>query len=223
LLSAVSFFRCRERKFRGRENSRNSPQTLRSCPPPSHLLPVPLPSQPPLPFPPLTRSLGGRRGGLKTGFAPQSPHVSNRTNNRVGQRPPDVSTPAKAGKTKGHEGEVGRETSGRCVGPGLFFGGRCVAECSPLFRFFKSGETCGPCRTAKTNALRLSAGLKHSGADYKVTVSYFNCANHTSSRKFCTATVGVPPAPHSPQVRGYTAGSREEKDAGGRRWRGGSL
>jgi len=78
---------------------------------------------------------------------------------------------------------------------------------------FLDGETCGPCRTAKTNALRLSAGLKHSGAD--VTVSYFNCAKDTSSRKFCTATVGVPPAPHSPQVRGYTAGSREEKDAAG--------
>ena len=37
---------------------------------------------------------------------------------------------------------------------------------------FIDGEVCGPCRTAKTNALRLSAGLLHSGADVSVQVSH---------------------------------------------------
>jgi hypothetical protein len=78
---------------------------------------------------------------------------------------------------------------------------------------FLDGETCGPCRSAKTNALRLSAGLMSSGAD--VAVKYLNCAKNSAIRSFCESKVGVPGAPHAPQVRGYSAGGREEKDREG--------
>lgn len=74
---------------------------------------------------------------------------------------------------------------------------------------FMDGETCGPCRSAKTNALRLSAGLMGSGADARV--SFVNCGRDTEVRKFCTDEVGIQGTGWAPQVRGYAAGSEEVK------------
>ena len=54
---------------------------------------------------------------------------------------------------------------------------------------FMDGETCGPCRSAKTNALRLSAGLMGSGAD--AVVSFVNCGRDSDVRKFCSESVGI--------------------------------
>jgi len=46
---------------------------------------------------------------------------------------------------------------------------------------FLDGETCGPCRSAKTNALRLSAGLLEGGGSG--VVSYVNCAGGSEMRR----------------------------------------
>ena len=72
---------------------------------------------------------------------------------------------------------------------------------------FMDGETCGLCRSAKTNALRLSAGLMGTGAD--ATVSFLNCGRDTTLRSFCTQDVGIEGHGYAPQVRGYSAGDKE--------------
>ncbi|GMI43848.1 hypothetical protein TrCOL_g9998 [Triparma columacea] len=76
---------------------------------------------------------------------------------------------------------------------------------------FLDGETCAPCRSAKTNALRLSAGLLSGGGGG--VVSFVNCAT-TEMRKFCVDDVGIPQAPHAPQVLGWGAGNKTEGFSG---------
>ena len=53
---------------------------------------------------------------------------------------------------------------------------------------FLDGESCGPCRSAKTNAMRLSAGLLGAGAD--AVVSFFNCAGICGDVNLTTTGAG---------------------------------
>lgn len=71
---------------------------------------------------------------------------------------------------------------------------------------FTDGERCGPCRSAKTNALRLSAGLQVESSSIKV--SMLDCARNAEVRKFCTEEVGLPLAPHAPLAYGYSWGDK---------------
>lgn len=72
---------------------------------------------------------------------------------------------------------------------------------------FMDGETCGPCRSAKTNALRLSAGLMGSGAD--AVVSFVNCGRDSAVRSFCNEDVGIEGHGWAPHLIGYSAGDKE--------------
>jgi len=70
---------------------------------------------------------------------------------------------------------------------------------------FLDGLTCGPCKSARTNALRLSAGLLgHEGAR-NVTVSFFDCS---LDRDFCREA-GVSSPPFAPQLFGYKIGEKK--------------
>ena len=79
---------------------------------------------------------------------------------------------------------------------------------------FLDGETCAPCKTAKTNALRLSASLLRSAPD-SAGVATLDCASTAELRAWCSETIGVPAAPHAPHVRGFASGSAAAKSATG--------
>jgi len=65
---------------------------------------------------------------------------------------------------------------------------------STWFVLFTDGTTCGPCRTAKTNLMRLGA----SSAGLSVRVAFVDCQKH---RRFCRDEHGAPKAPHSPFIK----------------------
>jgi thiol-disulfide isomerase/thioredoxin len=65
------------------------------------------------------------------------------------------------------------------------------------------GLECGPCKTAKTNMLRLSAGLAPGGLGR---VGFLDC-QPPEHRALCTR-IGVPAPPHAPQVRGWQRGPK---------------
>jgi len=67
---------------------------------------------------------------------------------------------------------------------------------------YLDGLTCGPCTSARTNALRLSAGLLGLEAGKNITVNYFDCS---LDRKFCQ-DANVPNPPFAPQIFGYGIG-----------------
>lgn len=77
---------------------------------------------------------------------------------------------------------------------------------------FTDGVTCAPCRSSKTNALRLSAGLAGSGSS--AVVRFFDCSASQWNSNFCTQDVGVPPPPHAPQVRGFGTGNKTRAKGG---------
>ena len=80
---------------------------------------------------------------------------------------------------------------------------------------FLDGEGCGPCKTAKTNAMRLSASLVSTTAARSAGVATVDCAASPKLREWCTENIGVPAAPHAPQVRGFASGDRGGSDDGG--------
>lgn len=59
------------------------------------------------------------------------------------------------------------------------------------------GLECGPCKTAKTNMLRLSAGISPLGLGK---VGFLDC-QPPDRRELCYNHLGLPAAPHAPQVR----------------------
>mmetsp|Transcript_43933 Transcript_43933/g.85931 ORF Transcript_43933/g.85931 Transcript_43933/m.85931 type:complete len:228 (+) Transcript_43933:869-1552(+) len=73
---------------------------------------------------------------------------------------------------------------------------------------FLDGLECGPCKTAKTNMMRLSAGLR--GLD--VSVAYFDC-EPPENRAKCQ-DIGLPQPPHAPQVWAWRSGEKTEADKG---------
>lgn len=73
---------------------------------------------------------------------------------------------------------------------------------------FVDGVECAPCKTAKTNMLRLSAGLRGLDAG----VGYVDC-EEGENRQFCN-DIGLPPPPHAPQVRAFRGGVKTEDDKG---------
>ena len=77
---------------------------------------------------------------------------------------------------------------------------------------FMDGTTCAPCRTAKTNAMRLSAGL--AGSNANASLYYFNCAASSVNRDFCVNEVRLPPSPHSPQLWGWGIGNKTVQSGG---------
>ena len=72
------------------------------------------------------------------------------------------------------------------------------------------GLECGPCKTAKTNMMRLSAGLLGLSG---VSTGYFDCSVNNTHRTFC-ATLELPSSPHSPQVRAWRRGKKYLGDIG---------
>jgi len=67
---------------------------------------------------------------------------------------------------------------------------------------FLDGVDCGSCKTAKTNILRLSAGLRGIAQ-----VGLFNCQGSNENRSFCRK-LGLPEPPHNPQVWAWKHGSK---------------
>ncbi len=75
-----------------------------------------------------------------------------------------------------------------------------------LILFLDSVE-CSSCKTAKTNMLRLSAGLRGLAS-----VGYIDCEQPTN-RVLC-AQCNLPTPPHAPQVLAWRGGSKRENDVG---------
>lgn len=67
---------------------------------------------------------------------------------------------------------------------------------------FTDGFDCAPCKTAKTNMLRLSAGLRGMAQ-----VGVVNCEAQ-ENREFCYQHQGVPASPHAPQVKAWRRGNK---------------
>ena len=74
---------------------------------------------------------------------------------------------------------------------------------------FTDGTECGPCKTAQTNMLRLSAGLAESGAK----VGMLDC-EPPAMREYCTRVHGMPEPPHAPQVKAWRRGKKAASDPG---------
>jgi len=74
---------------------------------------------------------------------------------------------------------------------------------------FTDGTECGPCKTAQTNMLRLSAGLAESGAK----VGMIDC-EPPEMRKYCMEVHGMPAGPHAPQVKAWQRGIKAANDPG---------
>ncbi len=66
---------------------------------------------------------------------------------------------------------------------------------SSWFVLFTDGTACGPCRTAKTNLMRLGAAAAGLGG---VRVAVVDCTRH---RRFCTDEHQAPASPHAPFVK----------------------
>eukprot|EP00750_Incisomonas_marina_P032337 INCI9142.4.p1 GENE.INCI9142.4~~INCI9142.4.p1 ORF type:complete len:984 (+),score=126.33 INCI9142.4:332-2953(+) len=77
------------------------------------------------------------------------------------------------------QSEVGTETNG-----------------TSWFVLFTDGTACGPCRTAKTNLMRLGA----SAAGLSVRVAFVDCKRH---RSFCRNEHQAPQAPHAPYIKAW--------------------
>mmetsp|Transcript_21077 Transcript_21077/g.45714 ORF Transcript_21077/g.45714 Transcript_21077/m.45714 type:complete len:116 (+) Transcript_21077:358-705(+) len=76
------------------------------------------------------------------------------------------------------------------------------------FVCFVDGLECAPCKSAKTNTMRLSAGLVG-----KAKVGIVNCDADDETRMMCTHK-GVPPQPHAPEIRVFRRGKKQEDDQG---------
>ena len=71
---------------------------------------------------------------------------------------------------------------------------------------YTDGLACAPCRTAKTNLMRLSASLRA----LPVGVGYVDC-EAPGNRQLCAAT-GLPAPPHAPEWRGFGRGAKWRGD-----------
>jgi len=71
------------------------------------------------------------------------------------------------------------------------------------FVVFTDGVYCGQCRTAMTNALRLSAGVAGMAK-----VGVVNC-EEDSAQALCYERAGLPAPPHAPEVRIFKSGAKD--------------
>ena len=74
---------------------------------------------------------------------------------------------------------------------------------------FSDGLVCSQCRTAKTNMMRLSAGLR----GMPVRVGIVDC-EQPRNKAYCYEHHDLPPPPHRPQVRAWSSGPKREDDKG---------
>lgn len=77
---------------------------------------------------------------------------------------------------------------------------------------FVDGLECGPCKTAKTNMMRLSAGLRGLAQ-----VGVVDCDDPENSQ-FCVHDQGIPSAPHAPVSKAWKKGNKTEGDRGEILW-----
>lgn len=75
---------------------------------------------------------------------------------------------------------------------------------------FMDGIDCSACKTAKTNMMRLSAGLR---AIENVTVSIVDCSE-AENKHLCYQTQMIPAPPHAPVVKGYASGVKSQSSLG---------
>jgi hypothetical protein len=68
------------------------------------------------------------------------------------------------------------------------------------------GFECGGCKTAKTNILRLSGGLR-SGGVANARVAVVDC-EEVESAKLCYEHQLIPSAPHAPVVKMWKSGAK---------------
>jgi thiol-disulfide isomerase/thioredoxin len=73
---------------------------------------------------------------------------------------------------------------------------------------FSDGAECSSCKTAKTNMMRLSAGLLSMAR-----VGFFNCLASHEARAFCSQR-DLPASPFAPQVRAFQSGAKQADDKG---------
>jgi hypothetical protein len=73
---------------------------------------------------------------------------------------------------------------------------------------FSDGAECSSCKTAKTNMMRLSAGLLGLAR-----VGFFNCLASHAARDFCSR-LELPASPFAPQVRAFQSGAKQTSDRG---------
>ena len=76
---------------------------------------------------------------------------------------------------------------------------------------FMDGVDCSACKTAKTNAMRLSASLRGYESDVKVAV--VDC-EEPDAKALCYELQGMPARPHAPVVKGYPSGFKPENSKG---------
>lgn len=72
------------------------------------------------------------------------------------------------------------------------------------FVLFTDGIECGPCRTAKTNLMRLGSSAVGLG----LRVAFVNCQKY---RTFCTEEQDAPKPPHSPFVKAWSRSRLERQ------------
>jgi len=75
---------------------------------------------------------------------------------------------------------------------------------------FQDGEDCGPCRVARSNLARLSAGLAKLD---NVSVAVLDCGAEAEEEALC-ARLGLPPPPFAPVVRVFRRGARRAGEQG---------
>ena len=75
---------------------------------------------------------------------------------------------------------------------------------------YMDGVDCSACKTAKTNAMRLSASLR--GFD-DVRVGIVNCEEE-ETKSLCYASQGLPNRPHAPVVKAYPSGAKPDNSRG---------
>jgi hypothetical protein len=84
-----------------------------------------------------------------------------------------------------------------------------LASNSLWFLVFTDGVYCGACRTAMTNALRLSSSVAGVAK-----VGVVNCEDE-QTQYLCYERVKLPPPPHSPQVRIFKSGPKDHASSPG--------
>jgi hypothetical protein len=75
---------------------------------------------------------------------------------------------------------------------------------------YLDGLDCSSCKTAKTNIMRLSAGLL--GYD-GITIALVDCESQ-DSKFLCYQDQNLPSRPHAPIVKGYPSGTKSEVSKG---------
>ena len=96
------------------------------------------------------------------------------------------------------------ELTPQTFNPTIFGQPEGVAKNTSWFVLFTDGITCGPCRTAKTNLMRLGS----SSAGLGLRVAFVNCKQH---RNFCKTEHAAPKSPHAPFIKAWPRSSKQRE------------